>query len=158
MLASFARLRVSSVASWRDSSLRTQPKAVKCKKARAVLVPQRSLMLDSRRGNSALFSQHSKVGSKTSLMERIQWSNVVRHGGHGPHHDRYHRLLSGVHADVDPRLYNQKAQEDLESGTKVTIYGLIMNIALSGGYVFVRTTSSPLSALLSPSFQLSCPI
>jgi cation diffusion facilitator family transporter len=42
-------------------------------------------------------------------------------------------VISGVHPDVDPRLFNESSSEDHEAGTKVTIYGIVMNIALSVG-------------------------
>lgn len=46
-------------------------------------------------------------------------------------------MLSGQHPQVDPRSYTQPSAEDHEHGTQITIYGIISNILLSVGYVFV---------------------
>jgi hypothetical protein len=106
------------------------------------LIPKRSstrnLIIDSKHGNSTLFPCGNQLGARNASFCRVKRSHITRHGGHGHHHhkrDHGYPLISGIHAEVDPRLFNQTLEEDHAAGTKITVYGIVVNIALSIGYV-----------------------
>lgn len=97
----------------------------------------KTLVIDARRGNSALFPAELHAPIKGAAFCRMYKSRQPQHGSHG-HHHHHHKFppISGVHHKVDPHQFRAVSAEDQTTGTDVTIYGLLTNVALSIGYFF----------------------
>lgn len=63
---------------------------------------------------------------------------LARHGDHS---------YGNRHEQLDPRKFDFSDDEDHKQGTKVTVYGIVINIALSLGSVYtIRRTINSLKA------------
>lgn len=97
----------------------------------------KTLVIDARRGNSVLFPTELHSPAKGAAFCRMYKSRQLQHGSHG-HHHHHHKFppISGMHHKVDPHQFRPVSTEDQTTGTDVTIYGLLTNVALSVGYFF----------------------